>query len=144
MQKNDLIVRGFILAGLMNIVGVLTFSKFLSNTAIPEFDSQAMSKFGLLMIIIWGLAYISVSKSFYKVKWLIGVFAIEKLIYATHWTNWMSTNSLQDVMAKDKMAGMFYAIYGINDWIFFVFFFIVFIQLARKKDNINEQPKSII
>ena len=136
--KKDLIIKGFILAGLMNIFGVLTFSKFLNNTSIPEFDNEAMSKFGLLMIIIWGLAYISVSKSYYKVKWLIGVFAIEKLIYAAHWTNWMSNNNLQDVLAKDKMTGMFYAIYGINDWVFFIFFLIVFIQLVRSKDNINE------
>lgn len=81
------------------------------------------------MIVVWGCVFISVSKTYHKVKWLIGVFAIEKLIYATHWTNWMLNNTLSEVFAKDKMAGIYYAIYGINDWLFFIFFLIVFIQL---------------
>jgi hypothetical protein len=129
--KDGLITKGFILSGLMNIFGVLVFSRFFSNTVIPEYDTQAMSNFGLLMIVVWGFVFISVSKTYYKVKWLIGVFAIEKLIYATHWTNWMLNNTLSEVFAKDKMAGIYYAIYGINDWLFFVFFLIVFIQLIR-------------
>jgi hypothetical protein len=129
--KDGLITKGFILSGLMNIFGVLVFSRFFSNTVIPEYDTQAMSNFGLLMIVVWGCVFISVSKTYYKVKWLIGVFVIEKLIYATHWTNWMLNNTLSEVFAKDKMAGIYYAIYGINDWLFFVFFLIVFIQLIR-------------
>ncbi|RBN51877.1 hypothetical protein [Flavobacterium psychrolimnae] len=129
--KDGLITKGFILSGLMNIIGVLVFSQFFSNAVIPEYDTQAMSNFGLLMIVVWGCVFISVSKIYYKVKWLIGVFAIEKLIYATHWTNWMLNNTLSEVFAKDKMAGIYYAIYGINDWLFFVFFLIVFIQLIR-------------
>ena len=129
--KDGLITKGFILSGLMNISGVLVFSRFFKNTVIPEYDTQAMSNFGLLMIVVWGCVFISVSKIYHKVKWLIGVFAIEKLIYATHWTNWMLSNTLSEVFAKDKMTGIYYAIYGINDWLFFVFFLIIFIQLIR-------------
>ena len=132
--KNELIAKGFIVAGLMNIVGVITFSKFFSNAVIQEFDSEALSKFGLLMIVIWGLAYISIHKSYENAKWIVGVFAIEKLIYAVYWTNWIVNNSLSDVFEKDKMAGIFYAIYGINDWIFFIFFSIVFTRLLRMKE----------
>jgi hypothetical protein len=131
--KNELITKGFILSGLMNIFGVLIFSRLFSNAIIPEFDNQALSNFGLLMIVIWGIVFISVSKNFYQAKWLIGVFVIEKLIYATHWTNWMANNNLSEVFVKDKMAGIFYTIYGINDWLFFVFFLIVFIRLIREK-----------
>jgi hypothetical protein len=129
--KDRLITKGFILSGLMNIIGVLVFSRLFSNTVIPEYDTLAMSNFGLLMIVVWGCIFISVSKTYHKVKWLIGVFAIEKLIYATHWTKWMLNNTLTEVFAKDKMAGIYYAIYGINDWLFFFFFLIVFIQLIR-------------
>jgi hypothetical protein len=35
-----------------------------------------MSNFGLLMILIWGLAYIC-CKNYDKVKWFVGIFAIE-------------------------------------------------------------------
>ena len=131
--KKEHLTKGFILAGLMNISGVLLFSRFFSNTVIPEFDPQAMSNFGLIMIVVWGFAYIAVSQNFDKVKWLIAVFMIEKLIYATHWTKWILENKITDVLEKDKMAGIFYVIYGINDWIFFLFFLFVFISIARKK-----------
>lgn len=133
--KNEHLTNGFILAGLMNIFGVLIFSRIFSNPFIPEYDSQAMSNFGLLMIVVWGFVFIAVSKNFHQVKWLIGVFAVEKLVYATHWTQWMSSNSLSEVYEKDTMAGIYYAIYGINDWIFFAFFLFVFIRLARKTDS---------
>ena len=131
--NNELLTKGFFLAGLMNILGVLTFSRFFTNAVIPEFDNQAMSNFGLIMIVFWSFVFISVSKNFQNLKWLIAVFTLEKLIYATHWTKWMTTNNLTDVFEKDTMAGIFYTIYGINDWIFFVFFLFVFIRLARER-----------
>ncbi|MCR9017519.1 hypothetical protein [Aquiflexum gelatinilyticum] len=129
--RNQFTTKGFILSGLMNIFGVLIFSRFFTNSVIPEYDSQAMSNFGLLMIVVWGFAFISVSKNFDKVPWLIGVFVIEKLVYASHWTNWMINNKVSEVFEKDKMAGIFYSIYGINDWVFFFFFLVVFLKLIQ-------------
>lgn len=81
-MTNETISKGFILGGVTNIVGVLVNSRFFTNNAITEVDPNVMSNFGLLMITIWGLAYISVAKNFDKVKWLVAVFAIEKVIYA--------------------------------------------------------------
>ncbi len=129
--KNKLITKGFILSGIMNILGVLIFSRFFNNAVIPEYDTQAMSNFGLLMIVVWGFIFISASKYYDKIPLLIGVFIIEKLIYALHWTKWVMHNNISEVFAKDKMAGIYYAIYGINDWLFFIFFLVVFIQLIR-------------
>ncbi|SFB48715.1 hypothetical protein [Algoriphagus aquimarinus] len=124
------ISKGFVIAGLMNM-GVLVFSRFFTNPVIPEYDPVVMSNFGLLMIVVWGLAYISVAKNYPNVKWLVGVFAVEKLIYGFIWTKWMLNNNLSDVFEKDTMAGIFYSIYGVNDWIFFVFFSFVFIRLIN-------------
>jgi hypothetical protein len=59
--KKTTITKGFIIAALMNAT-VLIFSKLFTNSTIPEFDPQVMSNFGLLMILIWGLAYMSVAK----------------------------------------------------------------------------------
>jgi hypothetical protein len=130
--KNSTISKGFIAAGLINIGGVLIFSKFFTNSVISEFDPTVLSNFGLLMIVVWGFAYLSLSKDYSKVKWLVGVFAVEKFIYGFLWTKWMLNNDLSAVYTEDTMAGVFYTIYGINDWMFFIFFFYVFSRLILK------------
>ena len=135
MKINDnIITKGFIIAGLMN-KSVLIFSRLFTNKTINEYDQVVMSNFGLLMIVIWGLAYISVAKNFQFVKWLVAVFALEKLIYGCVWINWLLHNSISNVFEKDVMAGLFYATYGVNDWIFFIFFSLVFFQLTKAKTN---------
>ncbi len=128
--KETTISKGFVIAGLMNMT-VLINSRLFTNETIPKFDPVVMSNFGLLMIVIWGLAYISVAKKYQAVKWLVGVFAIEKLIYGCAWINWMMNNSVSDVYAEDAMAGMFYSVYGINDWVFFFFFSFVFYRSTK-------------
>lgn len=133
MIKDKLITKGFLIAGLMNF-SVLFFSRFFTNTTIPEVDPVVMSNFGLLMIIVWGLAYISIAHNFRNAKWLIGVFAFEKFIYGYIWLKWITNNNIAEVFEKDAMAGSFYSTYGINDWVFFVFFLAVFIYLS-KTDN---------
>lgn len=132
--KSETISKGFVIAGFMNMT-VFVFSRFFTNSVIPEFDPVVMSNFGLLMIVLWGLAYISVAKNYHHVKWLVGIFAVEKFIYGFSWIKWMLNNNVSDVFTKDKMAGIFYAIYGVNDWMFFIFFLFVFIRLTKFGNN---------
>lgn len=129
--KDNTITKGFIVAGLMNMT-VLLNSKFFTNSVIPKYDPVVMSNFGLLMIVVWGLAYISVAKSYKSVKWLVAVFAIEKLIYGCVWMNWITKNSVSAVFEENALAGVFYASYGINDLFFFVFFLFTFIYTPKK------------
>ncbi|MBK9720101.1 MAG: hypothetical protein IPO78_00600 [Saprospiraceae bacterium] len=132
--NSETISKGFVIAGFMNMT-VFVFSRFFTNSVIPEFDPVVMSNFGLLMIVLWGLAYISVAKNYHHVKWLVGIFAVEKFIYGFIWIKWMLNNNVSDVFTKDKMAGIFYAIYGVNDWMFFIFFLFVFIRLTKFGNN---------
>ena len=50
--------NGLIAAALMNIGGVLLLSRAFTNVAINDADPVVMSNFGLLMIAVWGLAYL--------------------------------------------------------------------------------------
>lgn len=134
--KNITIRQGFIISGLMNLT-VLIFSRFFTNPTIPEFDPLVMSNFGLLMIVLWGLAYMSIAKNYREVKWLVGVFVVEKFVYGYVWINWILNNSISDVYKEDMMAGIFYSIYGINDWIFFVFFLLVFIKIFKMPNSLG-------
>lgn len=132
--KNATITKGFVISGVMN-TSVLIFSRFFTNPTISEYDPAVMSNFGLLMILIWGLAYISVAQHYHRVKWLVAVFAVEKLIYGCVWTHWMLNNSIADVYAKDLLAGLFYSTYGLNDWLFFGFFTFVFYRLSTLENG---------
>ena len=135
--NKGLITKGMYLSGISNISGVLIFSRFFSNKVINETDPDVMSNFGLLMIGVWGLAFIAIAPKWEKLKWLIGVFAIEKFIYGFTWTKWLLNNDLSSVYEQDTMAGIFYTIYGPNDWFFFLFYLVVFIYLNKSHKAIN-------
>lgn len=129
LKYHNKIKIGFYIAGISNIIGVLFFSKLFTNNVIPETDSAVMSYFGLLMIVVWGFAYMSVAKKYKDLKWLVGVFAIEKFCYGFVWTRWILNNNVSEVFDRDVLAGAFYSIYGINDWLFFIFFAYVFYKI---------------
>ncbi len=130
---NQAIVKNlFIAAGLMNIGGVLLFSRVFTNEVLNQADPVVMSNFGLLMIIVWGLAYISVAKCYNKVPWLTAVFALEKLVYIVVWILWITENDLAALYSKDLFAGVFYSIYGLNDFVFMLFFGWLFFKTRLK------------
>ena len=123
--------RGLIAAGAMNVGGVLLFSRGFTNPAIPAADPVVMSNFGLLMIMIWELAYWAATSVIPRIKWIAGVFAIEKLIYGVVWIAWLMQNDLATLYATDRFAGVFFTIYGLNDLGFMVFFGWLFFAKSR-------------
>jgi hypothetical protein len=128
----NLIRNGFIAAALMNIGGVLLFSRAFTNEAINQADPVVMSNFGLLMIVVWGLAYLGAAFIQGNIRWLAGAFAIEKLVYVVVWGLWMASHSLGAVYEQDRFAGVFYSIYGLNDLAFMLFFGWVFFSQRAK------------
>ena len=109
------------------------FSRAFTNTAINDADPVVMSNFGLLMIVVWGFAYLGAAFINSNIKWLAGAFAFEKLVYVVVWINWLSENSLAQIYSNDVFAGIFFGIYGINDFIFMVFFaWVSFLQLRSR------------
>ena len=127
-MNKTLVRNGLIAAGLMNIMGVLVFSRAFTNAAINNADPVVMSNFGLLMIAVWGLAYMGAAAIASSIPWLVGAFALEKLVYVLAWLKWLSENSLARLYAEDAFAGVFFSIYGPNDFLFMVFFGWVFFQ----------------
>ncbi len=131
MNQNQ-IKQGFVLAALFNIGGVLLFSRGFTNTAINEADPVVMSNFGLLMIMVWGLAYWGAAKIDANIKWLAAAFALEKLVYVVVWISWLSKNSLAQLYREDLFAGVFFSIYGANDLVFMLFFAYVFFRASLR------------
>ncbi len=127
-MKHKTIEIIFILAGLSNIFGVLICSKLFTNNVMINTQPSVMGIFGLVSIILWGLAYIAVRNKYEHVRWLIGIFAIEKLAYVAMWINLITTQSILDIYKTDILAGTFYTIYGPNDFLFMLFFTYVFFK----------------
>ena len=125
-MNEKLVKNGLIAAALMNIGGALMFSRAFTNVAINEADPVVMSNFGLVMIAVWGLAYLAAASIKPNIKWLAGAFAVEKLVYVVVWLMWHSNNSVAQLYSKDVFAGVFFSIYGINDFVFMLFFAWVF------------------
>lgn len=136
MEMNKgLIKKGMYLSGIMNIAGVLVFSRLFTNKVINETDPEVMSNFGLLMIVLWGLVYFAIASKWEQMKWVIGAVVIEKFIYGFTWAKWIMSHELSTVYEQDAMAGVFYSIYGLNDSLFCIFFLMVFLHLNKAQRN---------
>ena len=134
-MTDKIIQKGFIIAGLSNILGVIICSKAFTNDVMLTTQPDVMGYFGLISIILWGLAYISVCKSYHQVRWLVGVFVIEKLAYVIAWLAFITSHSLSSVYELDVLAGIFYTIYGANDFVFMLFFGFVFLKQGQVSDQ---------
>jgi hypothetical protein len=128
-RMNEKIVRyGLIAAALTNIGGVLVLSRAFTNAAINQADPVVMSNFGLMMIVVWGLAFLGTATVNANIRWIAAAFAVEKLVYVVTWMMWLSKNSLAPLYSTDVFAGLFYSIYGLNDVVFMAFFGWVFLS----------------
>ena len=136
-MTEKMIRNGFLIAGLSNILGVIICSRAFTNDVMLATQPDVMGYFGLISIILWGLAYISVCKSYNQVRWLVGVFAIEKLVYVVAWLAFLTSHSLSAIYERDVLAGVFYTIYGANDFIFMLFFSYVFLKRGQVPSNAN-------
>jgi hypothetical protein len=136
-MTEKMIYKGFIIAGLSNILGVIICSKGFTNEAMLTAQPNVMGYFGVISIILWGLAYISVSKNYDQTRWLVGVFAIEKLAYVIVWLSFITSNSLSAIYEQDVLAGVFYTIYGANDFIFMLFFSYIFLKRRQVPSKAN-------
>ncbi|MCM4161607.1 hypothetical protein FHG64_06175 [Antarcticibacterium flavum] len=132
-MKPNIISKLFLFAGLSNILGVLIFSKFFTNSVLLSAQPAVMSYFGLISIILWGLAYISVRNTYAAVPWLLAVFTIEKAVYVLVWLSWLFSNSPGNLYDQDTFAGLFFSIYGVNDLFFGIFFGYVFLKVRRSR-----------
>lgn len=122
-------------AGIYNIVGVLLFSMGFTNKFLGEYYPTIFSNFGLIAIMLWGLAYISVSRVFDKVPYLMFVFVIEKLVYVISWIYFLVVFGplLTEIYQRTLLSGLFLTVYGFGDLVFGCFFAWVGIKIIRKK-----------
>jgi len=120
-------VLGFRLAAAANVLGVLVFSLGFTNRQLTSLSPVVLSRFGLVSIVLWGLAYLAISEAADRVPGLVAVFALEKLVYVVTWIVWMGRfgAELPRIFSEAPLAATFMAIYGPNDLLFGLFFAVV-------------------
>ncbi|KIG16500.1 hypothetical protein DB30_04413 [Enhygromyxa salina] len=129
--------RGFHVAAAFNILGTLLFSRGLTNDLLGELDPGVFGIPGLLLICIWGLAYLALADSFEAAPRVALVFAIEKLFYVGNWICWLTIHGgeLGEVWSRDPMTAVFYASYGLGDGAFALFFIYVWTRRPPAGDG---------
>jgi hypothetical protein len=134
-RANSLITKGFWLAAGYNILGVLTFSQFFTNTLLVATDPSIFSWLGLVSIMLWGAAYASVAKAYRAIPYLVLLFFVEKMLYVLTWLMWLSKNAgtLPALFAESPLTAIFYSIYGAGDLVFGLFFLWVACNSLSKK-----------
>ena len=127
------ITFGFLMAGFANILGVLIFSLGFTNDHLSAQFPEVFSKFGLGMIIVWGMAYISVSTEHVRAPRLIFIFFLEKMVYTgTAVYFWLVMKPDFMMMWNENiMTSLFYIIYGLNDLFFGLFFLYAWLQYRK-------------
>lgn len=131
--------RGFWLAGCVNFFGSLFFSAGFTNHTLTSLDPVVFSNFGLVAIMLWGMAYVAVSRSYHYVPYVVAVFACEKMVYAITWVLWMCQfgHRLPDVFSQAPLTAVFYYTYGPIDFLFGVFFAWVAIRTLRQRTSMK-------
>lgn len=124
---------GFRLAGLVNIAGVLLFSWGFSNDRLSALSPVVFSRFGLVCILLWGLAYWAMARAWRAAPGIVAVFALEKFLYFGTWVSWMTVHrgELPALLSSSPLTGVFYAIYGPTDLVFGLFFAAVYWRSRR-------------
>lgn len=123
-----------LLAGAVNIVGIFIFSLGFTNTFLGELLPSVFSSFGLVSILLWGVAYIAVSDRAEELPAVLFVFAFEKALYAVSWAAWIMNpnNSLTLVFQKSALTGMFFTFYGPIDFLLGVCFAVIGLRAWKK------------
>lgn len=129
------ITLGFYAAGGVNVFGVLLFSMGYTNELMISLYPSVFSTFSLVCIQLWGLAYWAVAKHYAKVPILVAVFALEKFAYVATWLVWMSHfgKDLPQLMSQSFLTANFYAVYGLIDLSFGLFFAAVAYQSIKAR-----------
>lgn len=125
--------RIIILVGLVNLTLLGSLTPLMDGGLLAAQDPLFFSWSGVVIIALWGLAYIASAPHWQQLPGLMLVFAIEKLLFAGRWALWMGDNSSQlpTLFEQDVMVALFYSGYGIWDGACALLFLFLFVR-ARK------------
>ena len=125
-------------AAFVNTVGVLFFTRGLTNQTLMETDPALFSRFGFVMIMMWGICYYACTHAAYTHRSISLSFALEKLIYVCMWVSFISGPvDWAQLYERDLFAGVFYCIYGVIDAIYLLLFLYCAYQASCSREELK-------
>ena len=106
----------------------MIFSRAFTNPNLGQQFPELFGTWGLIAVLLWGLAYGSVARGYRTVPGLLGVFALEKLVYVVSWIWWLVARgaALPALWQQDPLSALFFSVYGVVDLAFGAFFFALY------------------
>ena len=137
VMSDRAITRGFVLAGAVNVFGMLVVSKLFTNSLLNATDPAVFSWLGQVAIVLWGLAYWAVAQPYRHVPYLVLVFFIEKMVYTVTWLLWLLQKGhlLTSIASESLMTAIFFGMYGAGDFAFGLFFGWVTLKVLKGGRN---------
>jgi uncharacterized membrane protein len=134
-HPQSFITKCFYAAGIYNVLGSVALSKFLTNDYMASLDPNVFSDMGWTGIFLWGLAYLSIAKSYQHIPYLVLVFFVEKVIYTCLWISWLFKNGdkLPEIYNHDIITGIAFTVYGSGDLVSAVFFLWLALKIFKNK-----------
>jgi len=124
-------IIGFAICGAYNILGCLLFTKFFCSKSFFTVYPEVFGKEGIVFIMLWGLAYLSVSYTYVYTPFTVLVFVLEKLTYVIIYIYFLTKKNgpelIKKVGVEDPLAAMFFGCFGIGDFLSGIFFAVAFI-----------------
>lgn len=110
-------------AAFANTIGVLIFTKGLTNQTLINSHPTLFSQFGIIMVMVWGLCYLACTQAAQVQKRISLIFALEKCVYLISWVLLLQSDfDWESLYQQDVLAGLFYSIYGVVDGIYMLLF----------------------
>ncbi|MDF1822577.1 MAG: hypothetical protein P1U64_13420 [Alcanivoracaceae bacterium] len=125
--------RTIILIGLVNLTLLGFLTPLLDGELLAAQDPLFFSWPGVLIIALWGLAYMAAAPVWQQLPGLMLVFAAEKLLFDVRWIVWMTENRdrLPALFEEDVMVALFYSGYGVWDGACALFFLFLFFRARQ-------------
>ena len=120
-------------AGAYNL-SIIVFCRGFTSKCFFQGDPNLFDVKGVLFVLLWGAAYLSVASEYASVPYAFLVFTLEKLFYGVYWINWLrKRNQWVHKVQGDALANTFFHIYGLGDILSGLAFFLIFITSVWDK-----------
>jgi hypothetical protein len=103
---------------------ILPASKFFQDESFFKVDSL-FDRNGCILVLVWGMCFLSTAWSYAQTPYTILVFAVEKVFYTIHFVRFPNP-PLSESREVSKERSKFFDAYGIGDGIFAIIFAVIF------------------